>query len=313
MHAVRPAQTSAIATPAPAAGIGTLLGRWLQQQLNIIGQQLRRRTHRHGAIHETRKAARRFRAGLALCAALNGNAVATADRQVRRIGRKLSPLRDAHVAAETAAAQRKGPLAAHWRELQQALRQRRDTLLQQALHADPAFRRLRHQAQRAAAELTALDFSPLHAPQLLQALRDSAARLQRAQRTARAASATAEQRHRWRRRLRRLRQQLDCLQQIAADGQAPAAAREEAALVLAQASAFLPATERLSALTDELGGQQDSANLRRLLRREPSLPHGDELRRSLPRRHPLPAQTTQPHTAGRSSEPPSRAPALSPR
>lgn len=307
MHAVRPAQPSVIATPAPAAGIGTLLGHWLQQQLNIIEQQLRRRTHRHGAIHETRKAARRFRAGLALCATLNGDTVATADRRVRRIGRKLSPLRDAHVAAETAAARRKGPLAAHWRELQQALRQRRDTLLQQALHTDPAFRRLRHQAQRTAAELAALDFSSLHAPQLLQALRDSAARLRRAQRTASAASATAEQRHRWRRRVRRLRQQLDCLQQIAADAQAPAGARKEAALVLARASAFLPAAERLSALTDELGGQQDSANLRRLLRREPSLPHGDELRRTLPRRHPLPPHSAPLRTTGHGRRSPSRA------
>nr|WP_305119014.1 CHAD domain-containing protein [Tahibacter harae] len=277
--------------------------------MDIIEQQLRRRTHRHGAIHETRKAARRFRAGLELCAALNDDAVAAAGRRVRRIGRKLSPLRDAHVAAETAAAQRKGPLAARWRELQQALRRRRDTLLHQALQADPAFRRLRRQAQRVRTELDALDFAPLEPKQLLQALRDSAARLQRAQRAAQAASATVEQRHRWRRRLRRLRQQLDCLQQITADEQAPAAARQDATLILTQAAEFLPAAERLNALTDELGGQQDSANLRRLLRREPALPHGDELCRSLPRKHPLP-QAVLPHTAGRRPKSPPRAPAL---
>lgn len=298
MPAVHSAPIAANATPVAPPTLGRQLGCWLRTQLDIIEQQLCRRTHRHGAIHETRKAARRFRAGLELCAALNSDAIAAADRRVRRIGKKLSPLRDAHVAAETAAALRTGPLAAHWRELQQALRQRRDGLLRQVLQDDPAFRRLRRQALHARAELATLDFTPLEAKQLVQALRDSCARLQRAQRAASAVYATSGQRHRWRRRLRRLRQQLDFVQHIAQDGQAPGAVRRDAALVLAQAAAFLPATVDLGALADELGRQQDKANLRRLLRREPALPHQAALRRLLPRAYPMPEETTPPRPPG---------------
>ncbi len=217
-----------------SASLAVALRHWAQAQLALMAASLARRgTQRHTGIHEARKAARRCRAALALCAGRHGDVTAALDRTVRAACKDLSRLRNAHVVVEVAAA-RNAPLLprAAARPLRAWLRQRRDRLLAAALARDPGFQRRRRRIQRAAALCAALDWSGVDDGTVRHALGRSAERLHKAARDARRRP-TLALRHRWRRRLRRLRMQLQLLDALAHDRACSRAVRDAARRALA--------------------------------------------------------------------------------
>jgi CHAD domain-containing protein len=281
---------TATATPLPPADgpadLGTALKVYLLAQLGRIDEHLKHRgRHPHAAVHEARKAVRRFRSVAALCRSVAPEQLPQAGLRIRGIGKKLSRLRDAHVVTETAATQRRlSTDAQSWRLAQQALKTARDALRQQMLEEDPGFGLLRKRARRTARQLRDMDFGALDGQAILLALRRSAARMRKAESDAKD-KPRATVRHRWRRRVRRLRLQLECLQQIADDEYTLPAVRAQARRLLGEAAETFPPAASLSALADRLGGQQDIANLRSALRRLDDLPFRDALLQALkPRR-----------------------------
>ncbi|UXI69691.1 CHAD domain-containing protein [Tahibacter amnicola] len=227
--------------------------------------------HPHAAIHESRKALRRFRSLLALGIGVPPDLTDVLDRQARRLGRGLSRLRDAHVLA-VARMPADGATAAAWKSLREHLVQRRDAIVREMLAQDPAFARRRRQLASLATRMrrgsppdgVAVDF---HA-----ALKKSAARVRRAEKGALVAKTTADF-HRWRRRARRLRMQVQLLGGLMQEKSVPSQTRLAAKRLLRDASPHLPKEKRLVALTDALGKQQDLHLLRAFLRRRREFPH----------------------------------------
>ncbi len=267
------------------ADLGTALQATLLAHLYRIDEHLKHRgRHPHGAIHQVRKAVRGFRSILALCVSVHPGMLSRVDASIRGIGKKLSRLRDAHVAAETVTAMRqqsdKGEL---WRDARTALKKARDDLLTRMLADDPAFARLRKRAVAGAEKVVAVSFSALTCEEVVLALRESAARMRKAERDAKESPRPAA-RHRWRRRVLRLRLQLECFEEIAHDDAVPAAVRVEARWVLGEALDTMPSAAILTSLADKLGAQQDLAGLKAALRRQDDLPFRDELLHSLERR-----------------------------
>ncbi|WP_257386354.1 CHAD domain-containing protein [Tahibacter caeni] len=265
-----------------ASDLGTALQAYALAQLYRIGEHLKRHRHPHGAVHEARKAVRRFRSVIALCRSAAPELVDAADATIRRVGKRLSRLRDAHVATETVAGLRHH--AEHgdaWRALHAALKQERDTRLEAMLADDPGFAGLRKRVLRVARTVAGAQFTSLADETVLLALRASAARMQKAERDARERPGAAL-RHRWRRRVRRLRLQLECLEEIARDGLP--AVRAKARWVLSEALETMPSVVTLERLADRLGRQQDLVNLRAALRRNDALPSRDVLLRALTQR-----------------------------
>lgn len=250
-----------------AAALAATLQAYALDQLAAMDAQLRRRgRHLHTGVHEARKAARRFRAVVALADAAVGAGADEAATAIRRVGKRLSRLRDAHVASEVATAFTAPAAGAEaLRRLRRRLREQRDELAEQVLKADPELRRKRRQIRKARQVLQASSWHELSTPQLLQALQHSAQRLRRAEGDAQDSRSLAL-RHRWRRRVRRLRMQLQILAEIAQDKAWPRAARAAARWVLNEAADTLPGAAELHALGDVLGQQQDRALLRRAVR-----------------------------------------------
>lgn len=254
-------------------------------QLYRIDEHLKHRgQHPHAAIHEVRKAVRRFRSILALCVGVDPEVLPRVGISIRGIGKKLSRLRDAHVVTETATAMRQhGGDVEIWRDVRAALKKERDALLTQMLADDPGFARLRKRALVGATKVAAMSFRTLTCEGILLALHESAERMREAERDAKD-STRAAVRHRWRRRIRRLRLQLECFQEMARDETLPAAVRAEAHWVLSEALDTMPSVATLTFLADTLGANQDIANLRAVLRRQDDLPFRDELLHALKRR-----------------------------
>lgn len=250
-----------------AAALAATLQAYALDQLATMDAQLRRRgRHLHTGVHEARKAARRFRAVVALADAAVGSGADEAATAVRRVGKRLSRLRDAHVASEAAAAFASPSAGAEQaRLLRRRLRDQRDTLAADVLKRDPELRRKRRQIRKARQALQSSAWGDISTPQLLQALQHSAQRLRRAEGDAHDSRSLAL-RHRWRRRVRRLRMQLQILAEIAQDRAWPPAARAAARWALNEAADTLPGAAELHALGDVLGQQQDRALLRRAVR-----------------------------------------------
>lgn len=249
-----------------AAALAATLQAYALDQLAAMDAQLRRRgRHLHTGVHEARKAARRFRAVVALADAAVGGGADEAATTIRRVGKRLSRLRDAHVASECAAAFAPPAGGELVRQLRRRLREQRDTLATEVLQRDPELRRKRRQIRKARQALQSSSWHEISTQQLLQALQRSAQRLRRAEGDAHDSRSLAL-RHRWRRRVRRLRMQLQILAEITQDKAWPRAARAAARWVLAEAADTLPGAAELHALGDVLGQQQDRALLRRAVR-----------------------------------------------
>ncbi|UQY89501.1 CHAD domain-containing protein [Stenotrophomonas rhizophila] len=167
-------------------------------------------------IHAARKAIRRMRAVLALLDE-DEFELEREDRSLRRLGKSLSALRDAHVVVEAAKrlqALHPGPA---WAAVVGTLEERRAGILQRAASIDPQFARRRMTIERVLQRLEAQPWERLRRRHVRAALARSERRVKRA--ASRAASdGDAEAIHRWRRRVRRLRMQLDAGQALGALG-----------------------------------------------------------------------------------------------
>lgn len=267
-----------------SAGFGAAVKAYLIAQLRGIDEQLSAsRKHPHRAVHEVRKAVRRFRSVLALCGDAAPEAFERIDRRVRRIGKALSALRDAHVLVGTVAkVRRRDARAAIWNELDALFVAQRAALLERALADDPEFRAVRRRVARVTEELTRIEIDGVTGAVIARALQDSAARVTRAERKARDSTRRTIQ-HRWRRRVRRLRLQLEGLEAIASDPQTSVEARIEAQWILADAVDRMPSAPTLAVLADRLGQQQDLASLRAVVRAHGELPDQALMLRALKR------------------------------
>lgn len=212
---------------------------------------------RHDAIHAARKAIRRMRALLALLDE-DDFCLARDDLALRRLGKGLSYMRDAHVVVETAARLQTLDGTVEWRAILDALMARRERILQRALGGDPEFARRSAVVEQVMSHMQQQPWERLRRSGVRAALARSERRVVKA--AARAADdGDDEAVHRWRRRARRLRMQLDAAHvlgtlhgHVHGDG---AVARKAKAL---------------HKVSDRLGWMQDLRLLRNLVRNLPA-------------------------------------------
>jgi hypothetical protein len=167
--------------------------------------------HLHAGVHRARKALRRVRATLALGRAGLGPGARLVDRELRRINRELSVLRDAQALVETLDRLRKAhhddpDSTALLHRARRAATARRTAVTRDSERDDPA--RARHRALLTAlgGALSALPWPVLTSAMVDAAIAVSDTRAARAQARARAGGRD-EDWHRWRRRSRRQSQQ----------------------------------------------------------------------------------------------------------
>jgi CHAD domain-containing protein len=163
----------------------------------------------HAGIHQARKAIRRTRAMLALGGAVLGAGAELIDRQLRRLNRRLSPLRDMHALVQTLdrlgiKARDEPTRMALDRARRMAARRRAD------LSRKPEFVRTLQEAQAVLVTLRAalqgLPWDSLATSMVTEAMTSSAREAKSARQRA-CAHGDAEDWHRWRRRMRRVSQQ----------------------------------------------------------------------------------------------------------
>ena len=208
-------------------------------------------------IHAARKAIRHMRAVLALLDE-DEFELEREDRSLRRLGKSLSALRNAHVVVETAERLQTLHPGPGWATVVDALEVRRTRVLQHAVAVDPHFARRRTTIARFLQRLQSRPWDRLRRRHVRAALARSERRVKKA--AARAASdGDAEAIHRWRRRVRRLRMQLDAAQALGA--------------LNGHAKGHVASSRKAKALhktSDELGWLQDLQLLRNLVRRMPA-------------------------------------------
>jgi hypothetical protein len=175
---------------------------------------------RHRGVHQARKAIRRARAALRLGGEAVGPGLAWVDRRLARIGRSLSPLRDAQALVEAVQRARRedagagGQADALLARAERAAAQRRAQVAKAALAEDPGLQAHRDQLRLLRAALAGLAWERVDASGLDAEV--GAAREAAAQAWARAkARDRDEDWHRWRRRSRWLAQQRAHLKEAA--------------------------------------------------------------------------------------------------
>jgi hypothetical protein len=204
----------ATAASPPPSGLppGLALHTYAAAELDAAIAGLARHGHRlHTGVHHARKGLRRTRAVLLLGGEALGDGARLLARELARVNRDLSALRDAHALIETLDRR----IAKHpdvetrplLRRVRHVAAQRRTERLRAELDADPALAARRQALQVLRAGLDALPWAALQPARLHRALTDSAARADRVHARVHA-SGDEEDWHRWRRRLRRLSQQL---------------------------------------------------------------------------------------------------------
>ncbi len=201
------------ASPPPSGqSPGPALRAYAAAELDAAIAGLARHGHRlHTGVHHARKGLRRTRAVLLLGGEDLGDGARLLVRELARVNRGLSALRDAHALIETLDRRIAKHPDAETRPLLRRARhvaaQRRTDRLRAELDADPALAARRQSLQVLRAGLDALPWAALQPARLQRALTDSASRADRAHARVHA-SGDEEDWHRWRRRLRRLSQQL---------------------------------------------------------------------------------------------------------
>lgn len=209
------------------------------------------------AIHVARKAIRRMRAllGLILDDAFE---LDREDLALRRLGKGLSDMRDAHVVVETARRLQAAHPEVGWEPIIQALELRRTRILQRSLAVDPGFLRRRSVIECVMRRVQAQPWVELRRRSIRAALKSSERRARKAAERA-AHDDDPEIVHRWRRRVRRLRMQLDAAQALGAmDGHG------------AGHAAAVQKGKALHRVSDRLGWSQDVRLLRNLVRGMPA-------------------------------------------
>jgi CHAD domain-containing protein len=164
----------------------------------------------HEGVHQARKSLRRTRATLALGSPGLGHDAPHLDKQLRRVNRSLSGLRDVHALVETLDRLiRKHRSPGLHRLLQRARRaalRHRAATARRELHADADFADRRESLKTLASELRRLPWVGVHTDNVRAALEQSVANAATAAGHA-LGRGTDEDWHRWRRRVRRLSQQ----------------------------------------------------------------------------------------------------------
>ncbi|SFL06613.1 CHAD domain-containing protein [Lysobacter sp. cf310] len=215
-----PAADSAAVANLPLAVRDYALG-----ELDAAAVQLARRGGRlHEGVHQARKSLRRARAVLALGDRALGPGMGLVDRELRRLNRGLSTLRDAHALVETLdrlAARSPDPEALRLlRRARRVAASARAEHARRVLVADPGLAGRRALLAVLRAGAAALDWPRLQAEDLQRAVAASRARMERAGARARA-EGDDEAWHRWRRRARRLSQQRRALKTAGLKVRAP--------------------------------------------------------------------------------------------
>ncbi|WP_315387668.1 CHAD domain-containing protein [uncultured Stenotrophomonas sp.] len=213
------------------------------------------KTDQNDAIHAARKAIRRMRALLALVVADDLD-LDREDFALRRLGKGLSDMRDAHVVVETARRLQSLHPDPGWQPIIEALELRRTRILQRSLAVDPGFLKRRNVIERVLDRIGAQPWETLRKRTIRAALASSERRAKRAAERA-AHHDDPEIVHRWRRKVRRLRMQLDAAQEL---GAIHGHGDEHAAV----------ARKALHKISDRLGWSQDVRLLRNLVRNMPA-------------------------------------------
>ena len=250
-------------TPSPlATTLADAASRECRRALRALGDT----QHRHRGIHEARKSLRRLKSLLRLGTTTFADALPSLEKAIDRLAVGLSPLRDAHVAVETATSLA-GSLAVDveacavagpesWGRAIDLLTLRCEGRLTAALTKDPGFERRRSEVRMLARQVHALPWQAMTTEEIDHALAHSEQRVARARKRMRKSDSVANL-HRWRRRARRLRMQLELVRKArkAAGLPAPHHADREKALA-----------KDMSLLSDAIGARQDLRLLRDILR-----------------------------------------------
>lgn len=213
-----------------------------------------------GGIHEARKALRHVRAAFLLGGKGFRESSEDVDKKLRKLGRRLSPLRDAQVMIETLEyvfENEPSPFDSDLRgKARDALRRNRGVLLEKHFHSDPHLHHLKNEFRDARKRLADLPWKKIDAANIRRALDKSARQIRTAEDAARD-SDDGPLRHAWRRRIRRLRHQLRAVASTSTD------------IVAGRSS------DELSEQGDRLGREQDLRVLRETIGTLHSL-SGDE-------------------------------------
>ncbi len=169
-----------------------------------------RQARLHQGVHQTRKSLRRVRATLALTNGVLGRGAVLIDRELRRINRSLSDLRDGQALVEAAdrlvKADSSSGHGALVRSARQAAIRRRAELGRIATSGSVNLSEHRNLIAVILGGLPALPWSAVDEPGVLRALEESGSRERCAGLQATKSGRDADW-HRWRRRIRRLSQQ----------------------------------------------------------------------------------------------------------
>jgi CHAD domain-containing protein len=193
-----------------AADLGSALRGYVTAELEAAAAGLDARAgHLHAGVHRARKGMRRARAALALGDPVLGPGAILLDRELRRVNRSLSELRDAQALVEVL-----GRLAGKTRDeptlrvLRRALRKGKADRAAMARRPELAADLARARALLATlcAALAGLPWDGISPAQLAEALARSSQRIDSARGKVRD-DGGMEDWHRWRRRMRRLSQQ----------------------------------------------------------------------------------------------------------
>jgi CHAD domain-containing protein len=226
------------------ATLGSALGVLAARECRALLRALAMRKARQEGIHEARKSCRRLRSLLPLLPP--EQPIDAVDHGLRELAHGIAPLRDAHIAVRTA------KLLANAHETRitphviEALQQRCERMLDEALKHDPQWRQRRAEAQRVVTAVTALSWQDISPSLAKQTLKHSKRRVKKARRKT-LALRTPGASHRWRRRARELRYQLEFVRK----------ARRMAGMKKRRTQKYGEQAKHLATLTDQLGWRQD--------------------------------------------------------
>ena len=260
--------------------LGGALALLVARECRALLRALAMRKRRQEGIHAARKSCRRLRSLLPLLPP--GQPSEAVDRGLRELAHGLAPLRDAHMAVQTAQVLAQAHAAWITPEVVRALAQNAEQILAGALSQDPHWRQRRAEARQLIAALQALAWPQIRPAPARKTLKRSRRRMRKARKQALALRSPVAL-HRWRRRARKLRYQLEFLRK----------ARRMAGMKKRRTQKYGQRATQLSALTDQLGWRQDFQILLATVEQLPDSSAIRALRRKLPgwsQAEPLPAR-----------------------
>ncbi len=226
-------------TPIDAASpIGPRMMAYASEQLLQAQKHLARKGEaRHSGIHEARKCIRRARATLALGASAFDERAKRLNDELGRLCRGLSPLRDAQALIEALRRLEKSAppaVRAMLPRAENAVRRRRDQMLERAMKRDPQFKSRRKRLLAAQARLLRLQWQAVSEKDVSNAVTRSKRRADKARKRIEQHPDDNDLWHVFRRRLRRLRQQDTLLEALQPDLQAGIKTLEHQARMLGE-------------------------------------------------------------------------------